>query len=154
MTKPVLLNLTVNGEAVSSAVEPRLSLADFLREEVGLKGTHVGCEHGVCGACTRRLDGVMVRGCLTLAVQCEGASVETIEGVTDSGKLKLSMGGAKMLVDGKAVVTAEDREYAGLYTRFAELIRTGASDVDLAPLVHVADAFMLGRRRTVEPFVE
>lgn len=88
MTKPVILTLTVNGEPVSRAVEPRLTLADFLRDELGLKGTHVGCEHGVCGACTLRLDGVMARGCLTLAVQCEGASVETIEGVTDSGTLK------------------------------------------------------------------
>ncbi|WP_193371169.1 (2Fe-2S)-binding protein [Pelagibius marinus] len=88
MTKPVLLTLTVNGEPVSRAVEPRLTLADFLRDELGLKGTHVGCEHGVCGACTLRLNGVMARGCLTLAVQCEGASVETIEGVTDSGTLK------------------------------------------------------------------
>ncbi len=88
MARPVLLTLTVNGEPVSRAVEPRLTLADFLREELGLKGTHVGCEHGVCGACTLRLDGIVVRGCLTLAVQCEGAAVETIEGVTDSGALK------------------------------------------------------------------
>ncbi len=88
MTKPVILSLTVNGEPVSRAVEPRLTLADFLREELGLKGTHVGCEHGVCGACTLRLDGITVRGCLTLAVQCEGAAVETIEGVTERRVLK------------------------------------------------------------------
>ncbi|WP_340119916.1 (2Fe-2S)-binding protein [Pelagibius sp. 7325] len=88
MVKPVIVNLTVNGEPVSRAVEPRLTLADFLRDDLGLKGTHVGCEHGVCGACTLRLDGVAVRGCLTLAVQCEGAAVETIEGVTERGVLK------------------------------------------------------------------
>ena len=88
MAAPTMVTLTVNGEPVSRAVEPRLTLADFLRDALGLKGTHVGCEHGVCGACTLRLDGVMVRGCLTLAVQCEGAAVETIEGVTESGALK------------------------------------------------------------------
>jgi len=88
MVKPVIVSLTVNGEPVSRLVEPRLTLADFLREDLGLKGTHLGCEHGVCGACTLRLDGVTVRGCLTLAVQCEGATVETIEGVTEGGDLK------------------------------------------------------------------
>lgn len=88
MAQPMIVTLTVNGEPVSRAVEPRLTLADFLREELGLKGTHVGCEHGVCGACTLRVDGVMVRGCLTLAVQCEGGDVETIEGVTERGVLK------------------------------------------------------------------
>lgn len=88
MTKPVIVSLTVNGEPVSRDVEPRLTLADFLRDELGLKGTHVGCEHGVCGACTLRIDGVMARSCLTLAVQCEGAAVETIEGVTERGALK------------------------------------------------------------------
>ncbi|NIA71518.1 (2Fe-2S)-binding protein [Pelagibius litoralis] len=88
MTAPIIVTLTVNGEPVSQAVEPRLTLVDFLREAIGLKGTHVGCEHGVCGACTLRLDGVTVRGCLTLAVQCEGATVETIEGMTESGAMK------------------------------------------------------------------
>ena len=79
--------LTVNGEPVRERVEARKTLVDFLREDLGLTGSHVGCEHGVCGACTVRLDGVIVRGCLTLAVQCHGASVETIEGVSDSGTL-------------------------------------------------------------------
>ena len=79
--------LTVNGEAVHEAVEARKTLVDFLREDLGLTGSHVGCEHGVCGACTVRLDGVIVRGCLTLAVQCDGAQVETIEGVSDSGEI-------------------------------------------------------------------
>jgi aerobic carbon-monoxide dehydrogenase small subunit len=79
--------LTVNGEEVRESVEPRKTLVDFLREDLGLTGSHVGCEHGVCGACTVRLDGAVVRGCLILAVQCDGARVETIEGVSDSGEL-------------------------------------------------------------------
>ena len=79
------IRLTVNGESVAETVEPRLTLVDFLRETLGLTGSHVGCEHGVCGACTVRLDGVIVRGCLTLAAQCDGAQVETIEGVSDAG---------------------------------------------------------------------
>jgi carbon-monoxide dehydrogenase small subunit len=79
--------LTVNGETVRETVEARTTLVDFLREDLGLTGSHVGCEHGVCGACTVRVDGVVVRGCLTLAVQCDGARVETIEGVSDSGEI-------------------------------------------------------------------
>ena len=81
------IRMTVNGEAVAEAVEPRTTLVDFVRETLGLTGSHVGCEHGVCGACTVLLDGVIVRGCLTLAVQCDGARVETIEGVSDSGDI-------------------------------------------------------------------
>jgi carbon-monoxide dehydrogenase small subunit len=81
------ISLTVNGEAVREAVEPRKTLVDFLREDLGLTGSHVGCEHGVCGACTVRVDGAVVRGCLVLAVQCDGARVETIEGVSDSGTI-------------------------------------------------------------------
>jgi carbon-monoxide dehydrogenase small subunit len=81
------IQLTVNGEAVAESVEPRTTLVDFLRETLGLTGSHVGCEHGVCGACTVRLNGTIVRGCLLLAVQCEGANVETIEGVSDSGDI-------------------------------------------------------------------
>jgi carbon-monoxide dehydrogenase small subunit len=81
------VSLRVNGEAVTASVEPRASLADFLREDLALTGTHLGCEHGVCGACTVRLDGRIVRSCLTLAVQCDGLSVETIEGVSDSGDI-------------------------------------------------------------------
>jgi carbon-monoxide dehydrogenase small subunit len=87
MSDAVDIRLTVNGEPVAETVEPRLTLVDFLRETLGLTGSHVGCEHGVCGACTVRLDGVVVRGCLTLAVQCDGAKVETIEGVSDAGTL-------------------------------------------------------------------
>ncbi len=79
--------LTVNGEEVRESVEPRTTLVDFLREQLGLTGSHVGCEHGVCGACTVRVDGAVVRGCLMLAVQCDGARVDTIEGVSDSGEI-------------------------------------------------------------------
>jgi carbon-monoxide dehydrogenase small subunit len=79
--------LVVNGDNVQETVEARLTLVDFLREVLGLTGSHVGCEHGVCGACTLRVDGEVVRGCLMLAVQCDGARVETIEGVSDSGEI-------------------------------------------------------------------
>jgi carbon-monoxide dehydrogenase small subunit len=77
--------LTVNGETVSERVEARKTLVDFLRDDLNLTGSHVGCEHGVCGACTVRVNGDIVRGCLMLAAQCDGATVETIEGVSDSG---------------------------------------------------------------------
>jgi carbon-monoxide dehydrogenase small subunit len=87
MTGSVDIRLTVNGETVVESVEPRITLVDFVRETLGLTGSHVGCEHGVCGACTVRLNGEIVRGCLMLAVQCEGAAVETIEGVSDSGTI-------------------------------------------------------------------
>ena len=79
--------VTVNGEEVRERVDARMSLVDFLREALALTGTHIGCEHGLCGACTVRLDGEVVRGCLTLAVQCDGARVDTIEGVSDSGEI-------------------------------------------------------------------
>jgi carbon-monoxide dehydrogenase small subunit len=81
------ITLTVNGETVSERVEARKSLVDFVREDLGLTGSHVGCEHGVCGACTMRVDGEIVRGCLMLAVQCDGANVQTIEGLSDSGEV-------------------------------------------------------------------
>jgi carbon-monoxide dehydrogenase small subunit len=81
------IQLTVNGEPVQAAVEARKTLVDFLRDDLGLTGSHVGCEHGVCGACTVRVDGIVVRGCLMLAAQCAGAKVESIEGVSDSGEL-------------------------------------------------------------------
>jgi carbon-monoxide dehydrogenase small subunit len=85
---PVLrIALTVNGVPVTRGVEPRTSLADFLRYDLELTGTHVGCEHGLCGACTVRVDGALVRGCLMLAVQADGAAVETIEGVAGRGEL-------------------------------------------------------------------
>jgi aerobic carbon-monoxide dehydrogenase small subunit len=81
------IEVTVNGELVRERVEARKTLVDFLREDVGLTGSHVGCEHGVCGACTVLVNGVIVRGCLMLAVQCDDGAVETIEGVSDTGRI-------------------------------------------------------------------
>ena len=81
------ISLTVNGERVQSRVEARKTLVDYLRDDLSLTGSHVGCEHGVCGACTVRVDGEIVRGCLMLAAQCDGAKVETIEGLSDSGEI-------------------------------------------------------------------
>jgi aerobic carbon-monoxide dehydrogenase small subunit len=76
-----LVSMSVNGRAVQRAVEPRLLLSDFLRHDLGLTGTHVGCEHGVCGACTVLVDDQLARSCLMLAVQADGASVTTVEGL-------------------------------------------------------------------------
>ena len=87
MTEAVAISLAVNGERVEANVPPRLNLADFLREHLKLTGTHVGCEHGVCGACTVRVNGEIVRSCLMLAVQTQDSSVETIEGLSDSGEI-------------------------------------------------------------------
>jgi aerobic carbon-monoxide dehydrogenase small subunit len=81
------VSLTVNGERVQKRVDARKTLVDFLRDDLFLTGSHVGCEHGVCGACTVRVDGEIVRGCLMLAAQCDGAKVETIEGLSDSGEV-------------------------------------------------------------------
>jgi len=81
------ITLTVNGTQVSRRVAARQHLVDFLRDELGLTGSHVGCEHGVCGACTVRVDGEIVRGCLMLAVQANGCRVDTIEGLSDSKEL-------------------------------------------------------------------
>ena len=81
------ISLTVNGERVQERVDARKTLVDFLRDDLALTGSHVGCEHGVCGACTVRVNGEIVRGCLMLAVQCDGAKVETIEGLSDSGEV-------------------------------------------------------------------
>ena len=87
MEQAVLITLTVNGAQVTRSVAPRQHLVDFLREELGLTGSHIGCEHGVCGACTLRVNGDIVRGCLMLAVQANGARVDTIEGLSDSKEL-------------------------------------------------------------------
>ena len=87
MTGPVAIALDINGERIDAHVFPRLNLADFLREHLKLTGTHVGCEHGFCGACTVRVNGDIVRSCLILAVQLHGASVQTIEGLSDSGEI-------------------------------------------------------------------
>jgi carbon-monoxide dehydrogenase small subunit len=81
------ISLTVNGEAFTRTVPVRQHLVDFLRSDLGLTGSHLGCEHGVCGACSLRVDGRVVRGCLMLAVQADGAEVVTIEGLTDTGEI-------------------------------------------------------------------
>ena len=87
MTSAVTVSFNVNGERIEADVLPRLNLSDFLREHLKLTGTHVGCEHGVCGACTVRINGEIVRSCLMLAVQAQDCSVETIEGLSDSGEI-------------------------------------------------------------------
>jgi carbon-monoxide dehydrogenase small subunit len=87
MTAAIPVTLEVNGERIEADVLPRLNLADFIREHLQLTGTHVGCEHGVCGACTVRVNGDIVRSCLMLAVQADGVSVQTIEGLSDSGEI-------------------------------------------------------------------
>ncbi len=87
MNGAVEVGLTVNGEAVSGSVEPRLTLADFLRTRLGLTGTHLGCEHGVCGACTVLLNGEAIRSCLLFAVQANNSSVTTVEGLAEGGEL-------------------------------------------------------------------
>ncbi len=87
MDHSVEITLTVNGAKVNRRIPARLHLVDFLRDELGLTGSHVGCEHGVCGACTLRVDGRIVRGCLMLAAQADGKRVDTIEGLSDSGEL-------------------------------------------------------------------
>ena len=87
MDPTIQTTMIVNGVAVTRPIPARQHLVDFLREEMGLTGSHVGCEHGVCGACTIRVDGKVVRGCLMLAVQANGRKVDTIEGLSDSGEL-------------------------------------------------------------------
>lgn len=86
---PREIRITVNGMPYVHTVPPRLTLADFLRDELGLTGTHLGCEHGVCGACSVLLDGEAVRSCLVFAVQCEGATITTVEGLADGTTLNL-----------------------------------------------------------------
>ena len=87
MDQTLLTTLTVNGRTVTRRIPARQHLSDFLRDELGLTGAHTGCEHGVCGACTVRVDGMTVRGCLMLAVQANGRQVDTIEGLSDSGEI-------------------------------------------------------------------
>ena len=86
MTQTSTITLTINGEAVTASVPVRLNLVDFLRHERGLTGSHVGCEHGVCGACTLEVNGKAVRGCLMLAVQADGATITTVEGLAEEGR--------------------------------------------------------------------
>jgi carbon-monoxide dehydrogenase small subunit len=87
MEQSVETTLIVNGTKVTRRIPARQHLIDFLREELGLTGSHVSCEHGVCGACTVRVDGKIVRGCLMLAVQADGRRIDTIEGLSDSGEI-------------------------------------------------------------------
>ncbi len=87
MYKTRKITVTVNGESRQAAIEPRLLLADFLRQTVGLTGTHVGCEHGVCGACTVLVDGDSARSCLMFAVQADGRIVETVESLGSIGRM-------------------------------------------------------------------
>ena len=87
MDHAVEITLNVNGTQITRRIEPRQHLVDFLREDLGLTGSHTGCEHGVCGACTVRVDGKIVRGCLLLAVQAAGTRIDTIEGLSDSGEI-------------------------------------------------------------------
>jgi aerobic carbon-monoxide dehydrogenase small subunit len=85
--KPMQVSMTVNGEVYDRTVEPRKTLADFLREDCALTGTHLGCEHGVCGACTVLLDGAAIRSCLMFAVQADGSELTTIEGLANGSEL-------------------------------------------------------------------
>ena len=105
MTKQAI-TLTVNGETVEADVEPRQSLADFLRENLNLTGTHLGCEHGVCGACTLVVDGAPVRSCITLAVVCDGADIRTIESFDED----------KVMAALRAAFTAEHALQCGFCT--------------------------------------
>ena len=88
MDHAIETTLFINGVQTTRRIQPRQHLVDFLREDLGLTGSHLGCEHGVCGACTVRLDGEVVRGCLVLAVQASGRAVETVEGLTDGGSVR------------------------------------------------------------------
>jgi carbon-monoxide dehydrogenase small subunit len=87
LEEELAITMTVNGERVTRSVAVRQHLVDFLRTELGLTGSHIGCEHGICGACSVRVDGAVVRGCLMLAVQADGCEVVTIEGLTESGEI-------------------------------------------------------------------
>lgn len=89
MTETVTFDLTVNGKAYSCNVEPRKTLVDTIREECGLTGTHIGCEHGVCGSCTVLLDGEPIRSCLMFAVQAQGKEIRTVESLSEAGELSL-----------------------------------------------------------------
>jgi carbon-monoxide dehydrogenase small subunit len=87
LEEELTVSMTVNGEPVTASVPVRQHLVDFLRTELGLTGSHIGCEHGICGACSVRVDGAVVRGCLMLAVQAGGCDVVTIEGLTETGEI-------------------------------------------------------------------
>jgi aerobic carbon-monoxide dehydrogenase small subunit len=116
------VELTVNGELVSVTVPVRQHLVDFLRMELGLTGSHIGCEHGICGACSVRVDGAVVRGCLMLAVQADGATVETIEGITESGEIADLQ---DMFVERNALQCGYCTP--GMLMTVAEMLKNGAS---------------------------
>jgi carbon-monoxide dehydrogenase small subunit len=124
MSEKMSVRTTVNGKPYERKVEPRMLLSDFLRHELGLTGTHVGCEHGMCGACTILLEGEPVRACLTLAVQVEGKSVRTVESLADTESVaqrKLSMGNteeARPSTDALSVLQAAFWEHQGLQCGF------------------------------------
>src|SRR5260221_8460208 len=107
MTQHCAIKITINEKEYSREVEPRMLLSDFLRHELGLTGTHVGCEHGVCGACTVLLDGEAVRSCLMFAVQADGHDVATVEGLSDG------LGGGGALHPPPAAVSQAPRLQCG-----------------------------------------
>src|SRR4029453_14146845 len=130
------ISLTVNGEKVSRSVPVRQHLVDFLRTELGLTGTHLGCEHGSCGACSVRVDGVLVRGCLMLVVQTEGSEVVTIEGLDATGEI----------ADLQAAFVERNALQCGFCTpgilmAAAELVRAGARNTRAEIRTHLAGNF-------------
>ena len=130
------ISLTVNGERVARSVPVRQHLVDFLRTELGLTGTHLGCEHGSCGACSVRVDGVLVRGCLMLAVQTDGGEVVTIEGLDATGEI----------ADLQAAFVERNALQCGFCTpgmlmAAAELVRAGARNTRAEIRTHLAGNF-------------
>jgi len=130
------ISLTVNGERVSRRVSVRQHLVDFLRIELGLTGTHLGCEHGSCGACSIRVDGALVRGCLMLAVQTDGSEVVTIEGLDATGEI----------ADLQAAFVERNALQCGFCTpgmlmTAAELLRAGARQTRAEIRAHLAGNF-------------
>lgn len=118
------VNLIVNSEAVSRSIEPRTLLSDFLRQDLGLTGTHVGCEHGVCGACTVILNGRTIRSCLTFAVQADGGDVETVESLAEkNGEMSLLQQAFK-----QAHALQCGFCTPGFLMKASEYLRTGGSD--------------------------
>jgi carbon-monoxide dehydrogenase small subunit len=130
------ISLTVNGEPVARIVPVRQHLADFLRTALGLTGTHLGCEHGVCGACSLRVDGVLVRGCLMLAVQAHGAEVVTIEGLDATGEIADLQ---QAFVERNALQCGFCT--AGMLMTAAELLRAGERKTRAQIRTHLAGNF-------------
>jgi carbon-monoxide dehydrogenase small subunit len=130
------ISLTVNGEPIARVVPVRQHLADFLRTALGLTGTHLGCEHGVCGACSLRVDGVLVRGCLMLAVQAHGAEVVTIEGLDATGEIADLQ---QAFVERNALQCGFCT--AGMLMTAAELLRAGERKTRTEIRTHLAGNF-------------